>query len=699
VLGRYFQDRGVLSRVAAVLPGFGVSGAVPELQVRPASRRRPAEDHTDSILNDVVEVTGLGQWRGDTGIEVWLPVYDLNGRPALSLVIALPHSFSSLAETALAWLTLFVAVTGILFVVPLLLVQGRTVLDPLTRMADWLRQSETAALPGRRMAWHRQDEFGTVAACIDRMLDTMERTHQSVVESEQRMRALVEANPDLFFVFDSRGEILDTSIRHTESPLLPSDAVAGRNIRNVEGIQPELATRLLEHLAAALDTDRIQVFEYSLLKPDGRMFWGEARVVRIRDDRAMVIVRDITEQRHAERERLRLEEKMQQVQKLEGLGVLAGGIAHDFNNILAAMVGHTEQAQTLLPAGAPAREAVESIRRAAMRASGLTRQLLAYAGQGTFKFRLIDVNVILSDMSELLRTTLSKKAALEVHLEQGLPLVEGDSSQVWQVVMNLLTNASDALGDQPGRIDLGTRFLRADEAALAEYMGFGALTAGDYVEVTVRDTGRGMDAQTIERIFDPFFTTKAAGRGLGLSAVLGIVRAHRGGIVVKSELGAGTTVRVVLPAARSPDGQLLRELRRPAKSSSKTTVQGSERRRVLLAEDEIDIRKLTVLVLNSIGCEVVAAANGREAVDLFAAQPQKFDLVLMDVEMPELNGEEALRAIRAIRLNVPAIVMSGYGDAVTRQRFDALAPAAYLQKPFAREDLVAVVAEIGRSPA
>ncbi len=690
VIGRYFQDRAVLGRVASILPALG--GGAQELQVRPPPRRVPESDgQGNDILREFVEVAGFGSWRDETGLEVRLPVYDLYGRPALSLVVALPRTFSSLAELALAWLTLWVAATGILFVVPVFVVQGRTILNPLTRLAERLREFENGAVAGRRLGWKRQDEFGVVARAVDQMLDSIEQVHQNVVDSEQRTRALLEANPDLFFVFDREGTILDASARRGDNPLLPADDVTGRNIRHVTGIDPEIAQRLLDRLAVVLRTGRMQLLEYSLRKPEGHMFWGEARIVRIREDRAMVIVRDITEQRQGEDARQRLEEKMQQVQKLESLGVLAGGIAHDFNNILAAILGHTEQAHLQLSADAPARAAVDSIRRSALRASGLTKQMLAYAGQGTFQFRLVDLNLLVSDMSQLLLTSLSKKASLQLDLAPSLPMIEGDPSQLWQVAMNLLINASDALEGKPGRIELRTRHLSASEGDLAEYISIRPLVAGDYIQLAVSDTGRGMDTKTAERIFDPFFSTKAVGRGLGLSSVLGIIRAHHGGIALQSVLGSGSVFRIVLPAARGADGRLRFEANLPEVPVPPPAAAVALRRRVLLAEDEIDIRKLTTLVLQSMGCETLSAMNGREAVECFRTHADEIDVILMDVEMPEMNGEEALRAIRQIRPDVPVVIMSGYGDVATRERFAGLAPAGFLAKPFARDDLVAVI--------
>ncbi|MDD5704853.1 MAG: response regulator [Kiritimatiellae bacterium] len=533
------------------------------------------------------------------------------------------------------------------------------------------------------------------------MLDAIDRKHSEAITSNERTRALLAANPDLIFVFDRFGNILDAGTPGDERmALLFPGSVEGRNIRQVEGVRPEVAASLIEHLADAIDSGRIQLFEYSMKKPSGAMFWAEARIVRMSSDRALVIVRDITAKRNAQRERARLEEKMTRVQKVEILGVLAGGVAHDYNNILTAMLAHVEivMREALSPAG---REAVESIRHAMLRATALTRQMLAYTGQGTFKFQLTDLNRLLQDLVRLMRRSLSRQAEIDIALGEGVPLVEADGTQIWQVAMNLLLNASDALAGSVGKIRLHTAHVTPTAAELDAYLALTPLKPGDYAMIEISDTGHGMDARTIERIFDPFFTTKAVGRGLGLSAVLGIVRAHNGGINVTSTPGQGTCFRVLLPAARNSEGELLFELETPTASAFATrripidaappVSTDAERRLVLVADDEPDIRQLVQMVLKANGYNAILASCGAEAVSLLARHRNETDIALIDMAMPGMNGVETIDALRALEPRLPVIMMSGYGEIGLSTPGVATHLNGYLAKPFSGAELLAVI--------
>jgi len=301
-------------------------------------------------------------------------------------------------------------------------------------------------------------------------------------------------------------------------------------------------------------------------------------------------------------------------------------------------------------------------------------------------------------MTQLLRSSLSKKAVVELRFDPELPMIEGDSSQLWQVAMNLLLNASEALDGQPGTITLSTMRMEATSAELADFLSVQPLPTGTYVLLEVEDSGRGMTPDVLARIFDPFFSTKAKGRGLGLSAVMGIVQAHGGGIAVRSTPGAGTTFRIVIPACLAVGAAPAAV---PATVAA-NAAQPAAQKVVLVAEDENDIRKVVVLTLRSAGYEVIAAENGRVAVEQFSKRANDISMALLDVEMPEMNGEEAFRAIHAIRPDLPIVVMTGYGDVSAHARFKDLQPAHILAKPFTRSHLLAAVSGVcqrGKLPA
>ena len=602
VVGRDLHGEAVIQRLGAALPGLRLGYQKKRrLELRPVDPGSSIVGESQSgrpqteVVRERIEVS---PWRvaGLNGYEAHLPVYDVYGRNSVSLVITLPRTFAAMAETTLAWLSLFTALIGILFITPLLLLQGHAVLNPLTRLTSEIQALQFRGAPGgRRLGWLGNDEFGVVARAVDSMLAAIDHEHRQSEEIESRRLALLEANPDLLFLFDRNGCILDAKCPAGSERALtvaPGDVV-GRNLRDVRSFPPDVLDRLTERIRAVFETGQLQGLEFHLVRPDGQDYWGECRIVRIDETRALVIERDMTDRNKAERGRRLLEVRIGQKQKMESLGLLASGIAHDFNNILAAILGHAEEAAAKLPAGTPTVDSLASIRSAAIRASGLTRQLQAYAGQGAFEFNSVNLNNLLSDMAQLLRSSLSKKANMEINLDPQLPVIEGDPSQLWQVAMNLLLNASEALDGKSGEISLSTRRITAGAGELTEFLSAKPLAPGGYVLLEVRDTGHGMSPDVLARIFDPFFSTKAKGRGLGLSAVVGIVQAHGGGIAVRSTYNVGTTFRIVLPQTTAAPPEEQPAAAQPAAAPAAGPAVEKPKQLVLLAEDDPDIRKVT----------------------------------------------------------------------------------------------------------
>jgi PAS domain S-box-containing protein len=389
--------------------------------------------------------------------------------------------------------------------------------------------------------------------------------------------------------------------------------------------------------------------------------------------------RDVTDRVRAEEERRRLEAQMQHVQKLESLGVLAGGIAHDFNNLLVGVLGHAGLALTEVDPDSPAHERIQQIQLTAQRAAELTNQMLAYSGKGRFILQSADLSEIVGEMTHLLRTAVEKNAEIMLDLDQALPAFDGDPAQIRQVVMNLITNASDAIGSSPGTISIQTgRIAVTPEYVTDAWIGTD-LPAGDYVFVEVRDTGCGMDAATQARIFDPFFTTKFTGRGLGLAAVLGIVRGHKGGIKISSEPGKGTTFRVLLPSTTTPVA--------PAVAPVKAVAVRVAGARVLVVDDEPGVRTIARESLRRAGFEVTTVNDGAEAIDLLTTD-RNFQVVLLDMTMPRMNGTEAFRLIKELQPDLPVVLTSGYSAQEAVGRFGNDGIAGFIQKPFMPAALV-----------
>jgi PAS domain S-box-containing protein len=448
------------------------------------------------------------------------------------------------------------------------------------------------------------------------------------------------------------------------------------------------------HLEVLRTGETVRTAEDFFRHRDGRMVPVSCSVAPIRSDSivagAVMVIRDLTQQRLAEAAERENEQALQQAQKLESIGVLAGGIAHDFNNLLTGIMGNAGLARRAITTGRTEQAAtlLRDVLSASERAADLTRQLLAYAGKGRFVILPVDLAKLVGEVSTLIRASISKKITLVIDVPEDCPLVEADRAQLQQLVMNLVINGGEAIGDEPGTLTVRVRtehFTERRERPRAE--GFPIVT-GDYVRIDVTDTGAGMDQETRTRIFEPFFTTKFLGRGLGLSAALGIVRSHRGAISVRSEPGQGTTFTVLLPVQREP--------RRAERVSGHALVdreiQGSGT--VLVADDEEGVRSLVSNVLEDAGYTVELAADGAEAVERLQQLGDAVRLVLLDLTMPILGGAETATELRRIQPEVPIIAMSGYGDVEVMHRFSEAGVTDFLPKPFTPDQLTAKVRDV-----
>ena len=388
---------------------------------------------------------------------------------------------------------------------------------------------------------------------------------------------------------------------------------------------------------------------------------------------------DITGRKQAEADKAAFDRKLLESQKLESLGVLAGGIAHDFNNLLTTIVGHASILSLDLPKHSPLQPHLEQIESGAQRAGELCQQMLAYAGKGRFLVQRTSLEKLVRDTTPLLEHSISKRASLHFEFRRGVPEVDVDATQIRQIIMNLVVNASDALSDHDGFITVETCALRRNDPQLAHAVLPPPPGEGDFACLRVRDTGAGMSTETINKIFDPFFTTKFAGRGLGLAAVLGIVRSHQGSLLVTSTVGAGSVFTLLLPAASTPPSQ--RENPSPLETRAHS-IAGT----VLLIDDEDGVRAVAEQMFLSFGLKTLTAADGAEGIDLFIKHQAVISLVLLDLTMPHMSGEETLRALRVLSPQLPVILMSGYNQSsVPELATDDR--VSFLQKPFSLQAL------------
>jgi len=382
----------------------------------------------------------------------------------------------------------------------------------------------------------------------------------------------------------------------------------------------------------------------------------------------------------AEHARLEAERRLLQGQRLESLGLLAGGIAHDFNNLLVGILGHADILRGALPEGT-ARDRAKAIIGASERAAALCKELLAYAGRGSRHSEPVDLNALVTDISRLLSLSISQNCEVRRDLAADLPAVDGDSAQLQQVVMNLITNASEALADEPGVVTLSTKCRTSDED-LFDWTSIGQVPTGECVVLEVRDSGAGFGANVLQRLFDPFFTTKSDGRGLGLASALGIVRGHGGAVCVRSVPGAGTTFRIVLPASTQ---------QAPAREEAVDESSPSVAATVLVVDDQEMVRDVACTVLELNGFDVMSAGGGREALALLEECGGRVDCVLLDWAMPGFSGEATLLEIKRLFPSIPVVISSGDAGSGQLPRTELSAVAAFLDKPYTARDLVSAI--------
>ena len=388
------------------------------------------------------------------------------------------------------------------------------------------------------------------------------------------------------------------------------------------------------------------------------------------------LTHEISERKRSENERLTLERQVLQAQKMESLGVLAGGIAHDFNNLLIGIIGYADLT-LLLSKSSPqkAESYIKKIKETALCLSDLTKQMLAYSGRGRFVVHPINITQIVLEIQKILNLPFSKKITVEYDLSAGLPFMEGDRNQQHQIVMNLITNAAEAIGDQVGLISVKTGIMEASCDYLSSAVVGDDLPAGRYIYLQVSDTGCGMDQETQSRIFEPFFTTKFSGRGLGLAAVLGIIRGHKGAIIVESRPGQGTTFRVLYPCAEC--GRPPHERQQIPKTTYIRDIST-----VLLVDDEELVRNVGAKMLDRMGVEVLVAQTGDEALDIYREKADKIDCVLLDLSMPGMSGEAIFQELRRVKDDVCIILSSGFSEYELKERFGGKGLAGFLPKPY-----------------
>lgn len=517
--------------------------------------------------------------------------------------------------------------------------------------------------------------FQFATAAMGLALGSMVTSRNRAEVERNRLLEIIEATPDFIGMKSPEGRVLygNAAFRSLHE---------GRAVEDlpIASFHPPWAAEkiLQEAIPAALQHGR-WTGELAMRDARGKDIPVSQVIVRHSENvdglpTLFTVGRDISEQKRAEAERLDRERQMLAGQKLESLGVLAGGIAHDFNNIFAGILGYASLGRLDLPESSPVQQNLKEIESATLRAAELCQQMLAYAGKGQFEMSDVDLTALVQATAHLLQISLPKKVQLTLELAPNLPSVRADPNQLRQVLMNLALNAGEAVGERRGSVRLSTGAMRADPAWLATSVVTPPPPPGDYVYLEVVDDGRGMSAETRARIFEPFFTTKFTGHGLGLSAVLGIVRSHGGTLHVYSELEQGARIRIAFPAQQAVPAEPAPVAREPQGWRGHGTV--------LVVDDEETVRIVTARVLEHSGFTVEMATNGSEAVERFALDPMRYRAVVLDMLMPVMDGEQALEELRRIRAEIPVLLMSGYSGREGIARNTRGGPTLFLAKPF-----------------
>jgi PAS domain S-box-containing protein len=590
------------------------------------------------------------------------------------------HTFRRMAVLFLA-----VAVTITLCITFLFVSRLQKVIsEPVTSLASLAGQVSKSQNYALRAEKFGEDEVGHLVETFNAMLSQIQERNVKLLESERRFRTLVDQAVDAFFLYDFDGNFVDVNQRACESLGYTREELLALNVTDVETVVN--GKHAGDKYWRAVEFDSSFTIEAIHHRKDGTMFSVEVQLglLGIGDEKVIMgLARDITTRKLAEQEKVRLENQLQQAQKMESIGTLAGGIAHDFNNILMPIFGYIELAMNTLPKGSATREYLDQVYQAAKRAKDLVKQILTFSRQKAQGKTAIQVHVIIKEALKLLRASIPTTIEIEQHFDSDCGYVLASPTQIHQVMMNLCTNAYQAMRDSGGVLSVSLAPVTIARSNLTKDIH---LKAGKYLRLEISDTGHGMDPATQARIFEPYFTTKPPGEGtgMGLSVVHGIVKSHDGHITVNSEPGKGTTFSVYLPTIEAEV--------QPPTVVDENIPRGDEN--VLIVDDDEDLLNMMQHMLENVGYRVKAFTDPRGALHVFRKQADRFDLVITDITMPKLTGYQLAQEIMAIRKNIPVIMCTGYSETIDSEKAKAIGIKEYIMKPFSVKEIADAIRRV-----
>ncbi|TYT75704.1 hybrid sensor histidine kinase/response regulator [Desulfobotulus mexicanus] len=530
------------------------------------------------------------------------------------------------------------------------------------------------------------------------MADAIAQREKALRSSESRFRNLSDALPESVFETDSSYSFQYMNKKTMEQfAYTEEELTSGMTLMDLS-IEEE-RNLIFDYLWQSMEKEVISPLSFTALKKNGQIFDAQLHISTILTNNSPSGIRgfiiDVTKSKEEQAQRLEMERRLLHSQKLESLGVLAGGIAHDFNNILAAIQGNLELALLEIPDNSPALESVNQASTAVRRATDLTRQMLAYSGKGQFLVQRIQLNHFIEESMTMLQAVMPKTITMETRLAPELLEIMADPGQLQQVIINLITNASEAMEERPGTLSIHTGVCFCESNFFHNSRILKKPAPGNFVFLVVKDTGCGMDKDSLDRLFEPFFTTKFTGRGLGLSAVLGIIQGHGGAIMVESRPDKGTSFQVFFPAL--PESDSWKQKKDHGDSEAKDEGQESEDKdkgMVLVADDEEMLRKLYADALETMGYKSLSACEGKEALEIFQKHSREIICVILDLTMPRMDGKACFEAIRRIKPDISIILCSGYNEEAAMDIFPEDSPSRFLKKPFSMAALQFAMEEL-----
>ena len=630
----------------------------------------------EPMLSEALNFYSGGFWDfGGNPFEAVFAIRDIAGNAITMIAVSLPKTFSDVTRAALGRLTFFIAMVGIVLILPVFWFQGRVLLNPLTRMTELIRRlgERHRDIDCPRLEWRGKDEFAHLAASVNKMLETISARTVALTQLEARQRALIEAVPDALAVFDRRGAVASI-IKHPEGvAAIPGFNVGETVAKPVYGEKGALD--FAEALADAFEKGRGSV---RLSTMGGRHF--EVRFSRMDEHFTLAVVRDVTREVAEHVKRVAAEERAHDSSKRESLTLFAAGIAHDVNNVLSVVLSTAEAAFADSP-NSELETDMDVIRDAVKRGSNMTKELMAYAGESKIRLVRTNSNLIVEDMRMLIEHMTGDNVSVSYSLAKGLPDVDVDLNQFWKVIFNIIKNANESFGGQPGRIVLSTAPLEMTEAKAAEFISEHPLQSETGVLFSVFNDGPSIPPDVLPRLFDPYVSTKSLGRGLGLATVRTIVEAHGGALCVKSRPKHGTTFQIYLPPSHLP------KVAEPVERFSATPEGASLPNEVLIVDNDEAILKTCSILLKTLKITPHVAHDRRESLAILRRRPDQIGVVLLDAN---LGGIDTLRLLDAFRLASPKmriLISSGSSEEMIEKLFANHPFDGFLGKPYSLAEL------------